>query len=315
MASKKQSNTQELGFEEKIWKAADSMRGHIDALEYKNVVLGLIFLKYISDRFEQRHQELVDEGEGFEEDRDKYSFENIFWVPKGVRWEEIAKSAHTPEIGKVIDEAMREIEAENKTLKGILPKNFARQELDKRMLGDVVDLFTNVKMAGEGDTQDVLGRTYEYCLCSLLAARCPLLMRRGQPRLPARRPPARPCRRGAACAPSRRPWQVLASRGTGPREASSLRRPRSLPEQARACLRIARGTGVPPPLAARRVAPREDPGTLDERPAHERPSVPRDAAQPPALGARTPRGREAASTGGPGPGALAIPSALAPGSS
>ena len=154
MASKKQSNTQELGFEEKIWKAADSMRGHIDALEYKNVVLGLIFLKYISDRFEQRHQELVDEGEGFEEDRDEYSFENIFWVPKGVRWEEIAKSAHTPEIGKVIDEAMREIEAENKTLKGILPKNFARQELDKRMLGDVVDLFTNVKMAGEGDTQD-----------------------------------------------------------------------------------------------------------------------------------------------------------------
>lgn len=164
MASKKQSNTQELGFEEKIWKAADSMRGHIDASEYKNVVLGLIFLKYISDRFEQRHQELVDEGEDFEEDRDEYSFKNIFWVPKGARWEEIAKAAHTPEIGKVIDEAMREIEAENKTLKGILPKNFARQELDKRMLGDVVDLFTNVKMAGEGGTQDVLGRTYEYCL-------------------------------------------------------------------------------------------------------------------------------------------------------
>ncbi len=164
MATKKQSNTQELGFEEKIWKAADSMRGHIDASEYKNVVLGLIFLKYISDRFEQRHQELVDEGEGFEEDRDEYSFENIFWVPKGARWEEIAKAAHTPEIGKVIDEAMREIEAENKTLKGILPKNFARQELDKRMLGDVVDLFTNVKMAGEDGMQDVLGRTYEYCL-------------------------------------------------------------------------------------------------------------------------------------------------------
>lgn len=164
MARKKQTNTQELGFEEKIWKAADSMRGHIDASEYKNVVLGLIFLKYISDRFEQRHRELVDEGEGFEEDRDEYGFENIFWVPKGARWEEIAKAAHTPEIGKVIDEAMREIEAENKTLKGILPKNFVRQELDKRMLGDVVDLFTNVKMAGEDGTQDVLGRTYEYCL-------------------------------------------------------------------------------------------------------------------------------------------------------
>ena len=158
------TNTQEIGFEEKIWQAADRMRGHIDPSEYKNVVLGLIFLKYISDRFEQKHAELVEEGEGFEEDRDEYEADGIFWVPVDARWEAVAASAHTPEVGKVIDNAMRQIEAENDSLKGILPKNFARQELDKRMLGDVVDLFTNVKMASEGNTQDVLGRTYEYCL-------------------------------------------------------------------------------------------------------------------------------------------------------
>lgn len=161
---KETANTQEIGFEEKIWQAADRMRGHIDASEYKNVVLGLIFLKYISDRFEQKHAELVAEGEGFEEDRDEYEAEGIFWVPKGARWGAVAAAAHTSEIGRVIDDAMRQIEAENDTLKGILPKNFARPELDKRMLGDVVDLFTNVQMTGEGNTQDVLGRTYEYCL-------------------------------------------------------------------------------------------------------------------------------------------------------
>lgn len=162
--AKKKENTQEIGFEEQIWKAADSMRGHIDASEYKNVVLGLIFLKYISDSFEQLYDKLVENGEGFEEDPDEYEAENIFWVPKESRWEKIAAKAHTPEIGKVIDDAMRGIEDENPTLKGILPKNFARQELDKRMLGDVVDLFTNVKMAEGGGTSDILGRTYEYCL-------------------------------------------------------------------------------------------------------------------------------------------------------
>lgn len=160
----KAANTQEIGFEEKIWQAADRMRGHIDASEYKNVVLGLIFLKYISDRFEQKHAELVAEGAGFEEDLEEYEADGIFWVPKSARWETVAAAAHSPEIGKVIDDAMRQIEAENDTLKGILSKNFARQELDKRMLGDVVDLFTNVKMTSDDNTQDVLGRTYEYCL-------------------------------------------------------------------------------------------------------------------------------------------------------
>ena len=164
MAKKKTDNTAEIGFEEQIWSAADKLRGNIDASEYKNVVLGLIFLKYISDKFDQRYQVLVEEGEGFEEDRDEYTAENIFFVPESARWATIAAAAHTPEIGKVIDEAMRQIEAENDKLKNILPKNFARQELDKRRLGEVVDLFTNVQMAEKGDKHDILGQTYQYCL-------------------------------------------------------------------------------------------------------------------------------------------------------
>lgn len=160
----KKASTKALGFEEQIWDAACKLRGNIDASEYKNVVLGLIFLKYISDNFEAKHAELVAEGEGFEEDRDEYTSENIFWVPKEARWENVAAAAHTPEVGKVIDESMRLIEQENKKLKGVLPKNFARPELDKRRLGEVVDLFTNVKMAENGDAHDLLGRTYEYCL-------------------------------------------------------------------------------------------------------------------------------------------------------
>ncbi len=136
----------------------------MDASEYKNVVLGLIFLKYISDRFDDKYQELVEEGDGFEEDIDEYTSEGIFFVPAGARWSEIAAKAHTPEIGTVIDDAMRAIEKENKRLKDILPKNFARPELDKRRLGDVVDLFTNIQMIEHGSEKDILGRTYEYCL-------------------------------------------------------------------------------------------------------------------------------------------------------
>lgn len=158
------NNTANLGFEKQIWDAACVLRGNMDASEYKSVILGLIFLKYISDSFEKKHQELVDEGEGFEEDRDEYEAENIFFVPSGARWSDIAKAAHKPEIGTTIDNAMIAIENENKTLKGILPKNFARPELDKRRLGEVVDLFTNIKMTEGTDEKDLLGRTYEYCL-------------------------------------------------------------------------------------------------------------------------------------------------------
>ena len=157
-------NTANIGFEKEIWDAACVLRGNMDASEYKNVILGLIFLKYISDSFETKYNELVEEGEGFEEDRDEYEAENIFFVPAGARWKDIAAKAHEPEIGTAIDEAMIAIEEENKKLKGILPKNFARPELDKRRLGDVVDLFTNVQMADGSDEKDLLGRTYEYCL-------------------------------------------------------------------------------------------------------------------------------------------------------
>ena len=139
--------------------------GNLDASEYKFVVLGLIFLKYISDRFEAKYQELVNEGDSFDEAKDEYTAENIFFVPENTRWNVIAWAAHTPEIGTVIDEAMRAIEQENKRLKDILPKNFARQELDKRRLGDdVVDLFTNIQMVEHGNSKDIRGRTYEYCL-------------------------------------------------------------------------------------------------------------------------------------------------------
>lgn len=157
-------NTATIGFEKQIWDAACVLRGNMDASEYKNVVLGLIFLKYISDRFDDKYQELVEEGDGFEEDIDEYTSEGIFFVPANARWSEIATKAHTPEIGAVIDDAMRAIEKENKRLKDILPKNFTRPELDKRRLGDVVDLFTNIQMIEHGSEKDILGRTYEYCL-------------------------------------------------------------------------------------------------------------------------------------------------------
>ena len=158
------TNTADIGFEKQIWNAACVLRGNMDASEYKNVVLGLIFLKYISDRFDEKYEELRAEGEGFEEDVDEYTSEGIFFVPSSARWSEIALKAHTEEIGVVIDNAMRAIEKENKRLKDILPKNFARQELNKQRLGDVVDLFTNIKMSEHGDEKDILGRTYEYCL-------------------------------------------------------------------------------------------------------------------------------------------------------
>ena len=164
------TNTADIGFEKEIWKAADLLRGNLDASEYKSVVLGLIFLKYISDRFEAKYNALVAEGDGFEEDKDEYTSENIFFVPQEARWSVVAEAAHTPEVGTVIDNAMRLIEKENVRLKGILPKNFARPELDKRRLGDVVDLFTNIQMKEHGDTKDILGRTYEYCLSKFAEA-------------------------------------------------------------------------------------------------------------------------------------------------
>ncbi|MBP3749537.1 MAG: type I restriction-modification system subunit M [Ruminobacter sp.] len=159
-----EKNSADIGFEKTIWDAACVLRGNLDASEYKSVILGLIFLKYISDSFDEKYKELVDEGDGFEEDIDEYTSEGIFFVPAGARWSDISKHAHDEQVGTIIDDAMRAIEKENKRLKDILPKNFARKELDKKRLGDVVDLFTNIKMIEHGDEKDILGRTYEYCL-------------------------------------------------------------------------------------------------------------------------------------------------------
>lgn len=162
-------NNIKIGFEKEIWDAACVLWGHIPAAEYRKVIVGLIFLRYISNAFEKRYQELVAEGDGFEDDRDAYAEQNIFFVPEEARWSKISSFARTPEIGTVIDEAMRAIEAENKNLKNVLPKNYASPDLDKRVLGDVVDLFTNMDMGKTDDNKDLLGRTYEYCIAQFAA--------------------------------------------------------------------------------------------------------------------------------------------------
>ena len=164
-----ETNTANIGFEKDLWDAACVLWGHIPAAEYRNVIIGLIFLKYISTAFDKRYKQLVDEGDGFENDPDEYIGENIFFVPPEARWEKIAKAAHTPEIGMVIDNAMRAIEKDNKKLKNVLPKNYGNPDLDKKVLGKVVDLFTNMDMDKTEGNRDILGRTYEYCLAQFAA--------------------------------------------------------------------------------------------------------------------------------------------------
>ncbi|SDY29801.1 class I SAM-dependent DNA methyltransferase [Tindallia californiensis] len=156
-------NTGNIGFEETLWKAADKLRGSMDASEYKHVVLGLIFLKYISDKFETKFNALVEEGAGFEEDRDEYEAENIFWVPKEGRWSFIKDNAKDSKIGEYIDEAMILIEKENPSLKGVLDKRYARPEIEKRRLGELIDLISTIKLHQNGE-KDLLGRVYEYFL-------------------------------------------------------------------------------------------------------------------------------------------------------
>lgn len=158
------TNTATIGFEKQIWDAACVLWGHIPAAEYRKVIVGLIFLRYISSAFDAQYQKLVQEGEGFENDPDAYAMDNIFFVPQAARWHTIATAAHTPAIGTVIDGAMRAIEAVNQSLKGVLPKNYASPDLDQRVLGDVVDLFTNMNMDDTEDTKDLLGSTYQYCI-------------------------------------------------------------------------------------------------------------------------------------------------------
>lgn len=161
----KENTNANLGFEKQIWDAACVLWGHIPAAEYRKVIIGLIFLRYISCVFEKKYKQLVDEGDGFEDDRDAYAEDNVFFVPQEARWHSIALAAHTPEIGTVIDDAMRAIERENPVLKNVLPKNYGNPDLDKKVLGDVVDLFTNeVHMDDTEESKDLLGRTYEYCI-------------------------------------------------------------------------------------------------------------------------------------------------------
>ena len=160
-----------VGFEDKLWLAADKLRGSMDASEYKHVVLGLIFLKFVSDSFDTKYDELVHEAAGFEEDKDEYTADNIFYVPFDARWSIIATYATSPEIGKVIDNAMEILEKENPVLKGVLSKNYSRPELDKTRLGELVTLFTNIDVGSDAAIErDVLGRVYEYFLGKFASA-------------------------------------------------------------------------------------------------------------------------------------------------
>ena len=157
-------NTVNLGFENKLWEMADKLRGNIESSEYKHVILGLVFLKYISDSFYERYLELKEKYSGMEEDRVSYEADNVFFVPKDARWEHIKAQAKQPNIGQAIDQAMFLIEKENPTLKGVLPKNYSRPELDKTKLGELIDLFSFNVGSKEARAKDVLGRVYEYFL-------------------------------------------------------------------------------------------------------------------------------------------------------
>lgn len=167
------SNGATLGFEKQLWQAADALRSNMDAAEYKHVVLGLIFLKYISDAFEQQRAKLQGQREkgADPEDPDEYRGENVFWVPQAARWAYLAANAKQPEIGKIIDDAMVAIERDNPSLKGVLPKDYAHQRLDKQRLGQLIDLVGNIGLGDdESKSKDILGRVYEYFLSEFAGA-------------------------------------------------------------------------------------------------------------------------------------------------
>ncbi len=167
------SNGANLGFEKELWKAADALRNNMDAAEYKHVVLGLIFLKYISDAFEEKHAQLLAEHtQGADpEDADEYRAENIFWVPKEARWQHLLANAKQTTIGKIVDDAMTAIERDNPTLKGVLPKDYARPGLDKQRLGQLIDLVGKIGLGDKANrSKDILGRVYEYFLSQFASA-------------------------------------------------------------------------------------------------------------------------------------------------
>jgi type I restriction enzyme M protein len=169
------SSSAQIGFEAKLWLAADKLRSNMDAGEYKHVVLGLIFLKYISDTFEEHHAKLVaakgDYAGANPEDPDEYKAENVFWVPPAARWTYLQNSAKQPTIGKIVDDAMVAIERDNTRLKGVLPKDYARPGLDKHRLGELIDLIGTIGMGDKASrSKDILGRVYEYFLGQFASA-------------------------------------------------------------------------------------------------------------------------------------------------
>ena len=151
--------------EKKLWEAADKMRNNMDPAEYKHVVLGLIFLKYISDRFEAQYQ-MIKNDNGDVEDKDEYTAEGVFFVPEKARWENIKKASPLPSIGEVIDGAMLSIEKENSQLQGVLEKRYSREELDKTKLGELINIITDIETYTKTKTEelDLIGRIYEYFL-------------------------------------------------------------------------------------------------------------------------------------------------------
>src|SRR3989475_10396419 len=163
----KTANGASVGYEAELWQMADALRGGMDAAEYKHVVLGLLFLKYISDAFEEQHAKLLAEKKhgADAEDPDEYRAHNIFWVPPEARWFHLKAQAKQSTIGQLVDDAMAGMERDNPSLKGVLPKDYARPALDKARLGQLIDLVSNIKVGDEESrSKDVLGRVYEYFL-------------------------------------------------------------------------------------------------------------------------------------------------------
>ncbi|OOO02085.1 MAG: hypothetical protein USCGTAYLOR_01696 [Chromatiales bacterium USCg_Taylor] len=162
-----------IGYEAQLWQMADALRGSMDAAEYKHVALGLLFLKYISDAFEEQHAKLeAEKSQGANpEDPDEYRAQNIFWVPPEARWAHLKAHARQPTIGQLVDDAMAGIERDNPALKGVLSKDYARPALDKQRLGSLIDLISNIRVGDEASrAKDVLGRVYEYFLSQFASA-------------------------------------------------------------------------------------------------------------------------------------------------
>src|SRR3970040_2369527 len=162
-----------IGYEAELWCMVEALRGSMDVVEYKHVVLGLIFLKYISDAFEEQHARLLAEKpKGADpEDPDEYRALSIFWVPSEARWAHLKAQARQPTVGRLVDDAMAGIERDNPALKGVLPKDYARPALDKERLGQLIDLVSNIKVGDRASrAKDVLGRVYEYFLSQFASA-------------------------------------------------------------------------------------------------------------------------------------------------